>query len=73
VRRLAQQGTNIILVTHHLPDIIPEIGRVVALKDGQVFRDGPTAEVLTPAVLGEVFGVSVDVHHHDGSYVAFTR
>ena len=36
LRRLAQAGTNIILVTHHLPDIIPEIGRVVALKDGRV-------------------------------------
>ena len=61
LRRLAQAGTNIILVTHHLPDIIPEIGRVVALKDGRVFRDGPTAEVLTGRVLSEVFGVPVDV------------
>jgi iron complex transport system ATP-binding protein len=73
LRRLAQQGTNIILVTHHLPDIIPEIGRVVALKDGRVFHDGPTASVLTPEVLSEVFGVLVDVHRHDDSYVAFTR
>ena len=73
LRRLAQQGTNIILVTHHLPDIIPEIGRVVALKDGRVFRDGPTREVLTPALLSEVFGVPVDVHHHGDSYVAFTN
>jgi iron complex transport system ATP-binding protein len=29
MRALAQSGTSIILVTHHLPDIIPEIGRVV--------------------------------------------
>jgi iron complex transport system ATP-binding protein len=71
LRRLARQGTDIILVTHHLPDIIPEIGRVVALKDGRVFRDGPTAEVLTPAVLGEVFGVAVDVQYHEGSYIAY--
>ena len=47
LRRLAQQGTNIILVTHHLPDIIPEIDRVVVLKDGRVFRDGPKPDVLT--------------------------
>ena len=49
LRRLAQQGTNIILVTHHLPDIIPEIDRVVVLKDGRVLRDGPKADVLTSA------------------------
>ena len=70
VRRLAQAGTSIILVTHHLPDIVPEIDRVVALKDGRVFRDGPTADVLTPAVLSDVFGVAVDVHRHGDTYTA---
>jgi iron complex transport system ATP-binding protein len=70
VRRLARQGTSIILVTHHLPDIVPEIDRVVALKDGRVFRDGPTAEVLKPAVLREVFGVDVHVQRTAGTYTA---
>jgi iron complex transport system ATP-binding protein len=72
LQRLAQAGTNIILVTHHLPDIIPEIGRVVALKDGRVSHDGPTVEVLTGPVLTGVFGVPVDVVHHGDAYVAFT-
>jgi iron complex transport system ATP-binding protein len=72
IRKLAQRGTSIILVTHHLPDIVPEIDRVVALKDGQVFRDGPTAEVLTPAVLRDVFGVDVEVHRHGHTYTAVT-
>lgn len=72
VRRLARQGTSIVLVTHHLPDIVPEIDRVVALKDGRVFRDGPTAEVLTPAVLQEVFGVAVEVQRHGDTYTAVT-
>lgn len=70
MRRLAQAGTSLILVTHHLPDIVPEIDRVVALKDGRVFRDGPTAEVLTPTVLSDVFGVAVDVHRHGDIYSA---
>lgn len=70
LRRLAGQGTSIILVTHHLPDIIPEIDRVVALKDGRVFRDGPAAEVLTPEVLSEVFDLPVDVRRHGAAYVA---
>jgi len=71
--RLARAGTNIVLVTHHLPDIVPEIERVVALKDGRVFRDGPTEEVLTPAVLTDVFGIQVDVVRHNGSYTALPR
>jgi iron complex transport system ATP-binding protein len=71
LRRLAQQGTNIILVTHHLPDVIPEIDRVVVLKDGRVWRDGPKAHVLTSAVLGEAFGVDVFVEERAGFYGAW--
>jgi iron complex transport system ATP-binding protein len=71
LRRLTQGGTNIILVTHHLPDIIPEVSRVVALKGGQVFRDGATADVLRDDVLSEVFGVPVNVTRRDGFYAAW--
>jgi iron complex transport system ATP-binding protein len=71
LRRLAQQGTNIILVTHHLPDIMPEIDRVVVLKHGRVLRDGPKVEVLTSAVLSDVFGVAVDVEERGGFYGAW--
>jgi iron complex transport system ATP-binding protein len=73
VRRLAHAGTNIVLVTHHLPDIIPEIDRVVVLKDGRVYRDGPTAQILTPDVLSDAFGIAVDVVRHDDSYTAIVR
>ncbi len=71
LRRLAQHGTNIVLVTHHLPDIIPEIDRVVVLKDGHVLRDGPKPIVLTSAVLSDVFGVPVDVEERGGFYGAW--
>jgi iron complex transport system ATP-binding protein len=71
LRRLARQGTNILLVTHHLPDIIPEIQRVVVLKHGRVLRDGPTGEVLTSEVLSEVFGVPVEVEARGGFYGAW--
>jgi ABC-type multidrug transport system ATPase subunit len=47
MRRLAQSGIAILLVTHHLSDIIPEIDRVVMMKGGQIVADGPRAELLT--------------------------
>ncbi len=71
LRRLAQQDTNIILVTHHLPDIIPEIDRVVVLKDGRVFRDGPKESVLTSQVLSEVFDLDVDIEERAGFFSAW--
>jgi iron complex transport system ATP-binding protein len=71
MRVLAAQGTNIVLVTHHLPDIIPEIDRVVVLKDGMVYRDGRKADVLTGRVLSESFGVPVEIEARDGFYGAW--
>src|SRR2546425_3603071 len=54
LRKLARSGISIILVTHHLPDIIPEIHRVVMLKDGRIFRDGPKHAALTPESLSDL-------------------
>jgi iron complex transport system ATP-binding protein len=70
--RLAAQGTSLILVTHHLPDIVPEIDRVVVLADGKVLRDGRKADVLTNDVLTESFGVSIEVEERDGFYQAWS-
>lgn len=59
LRRLARSGTSVVLVTHHLEDIIPEVRRVILLREGRIFRDGPTREVLTERNLSELFGVRV--------------
>ena len=50
LRNLAQSGVGLLLVTHHLDDIIPEIDRVILLKNGRVLLDGPKSEVLTSKV-----------------------
>jgi iron complex transport system ATP-binding protein len=67
-RRLAQSGIGILLVTHHLPDVIPEIDRVILLKNGRLFRDGPKDDVLTSGVLRELFGSAVELVRRDGYY-----
>ncbi|MBV9759849.1 MAG: ATP-binding cassette domain-containing protein [Acidobacteriaceae bacterium] len=71
LRSLAAGGAGLLLVTHHLDDIIPEIDRVVLLKDGAVFADGPKAAVLTPSALSELFGMKVDVFERNGYYHAW--
>jgi len=68
LRKLARSGTGILIVTHHLPDIIPEIGRVILLKSGRVFADGEKTELLTTGRLGELFGVPIQLGRHDGYY-----
>lgn len=66
LRTLASDGVGLLLVTHHLDDIIPEIERVVLLKGGTILADGPKAEVLTSQRLSGMFGVRVDVAERDG-------
>jgi len=71
LRRLAGEGIGIILVTHHLPDIIPEIGRVVLMRSGRIFCDGPKERVLHDVALSELFGVPVEVVEKGGYYHVF--
>jgi iron complex transport system ATP-binding protein len=68
MRKLARAGLGILLVTHHVSEIIPEIERVVLLRGGRVLADGPKERLLTNAQLSELFGVSVNLMREDGYY-----
>lgn len=68
LRELARSGIGIILVTHHLADIIPEIERVVLMREGRLVADGPKAEMLTAANLRRLFGVPATLARRDGYY-----
>jgi iron complex transport system ATP-binding protein len=68
MRELAQSGLGILLVTHHVAEIIPEIERVVLLREGHIVADGPKDEILTAASLSELFGVRVQVGRQDSYF-----
>ncbi len=70
LRGIAASGRTLILVTHHAEEVLPEIGRVVLLQDGRVFRDGPTENVLTSTNLSALFGENVEVRRQGGVYSA---
>jgi iron complex transport system ATP-binding protein len=61
LRRLAQEGTGLVLVTHHLGDILPEIERVILMRAGRIVGDGPRGEMLTEARLSELFHAPVRI------------
>ena len=67
-RKLARAGISLIMVTHHLPDIIPEIGRVVLIRHGRIFCDGPKDQVFHSETLSHLFGIPVEVLERDGYY-----
>jgi iron complex transport system ATP-binding protein len=61
IRRLANDGTTLILVTHHVEEIVPEIARVILLRAGKVAFNGAPADALTAERLSGVFGAPMDV------------
>jgi len=68
LRKLSHQGIGIVMVTHHLSDLIPEIGRVILMEKGRIIADGPTREVLTAPRLSALFGRSLELLERDGYY-----
>ncbi len=65
LRRLAQEGTGLVLVTHHLGDILPEIERVILMRSGRIVADGAREELLTEARLSELFEAPVRIGHDE--------
>jgi iron complex transport system ATP-binding protein len=61
LRRVARLGTGILMVTHHLADILPEIDRVILMRNGKIFADGPKEELVTREMLSELFGVDLEL------------
>jgi iron complex transport system ATP-binding protein len=67
-KTLDEPGIALLLVTHHLPDIVPEIERVILLRGGHIVGDGPKAEMLTEERLSTLFGCAVRVRVEDGHW-----
>ena len=66
VRETARAGTTLILITHHIEEIVPEISRVVLLRAGRIVRQGDKADVLTATSLSDLFGMPVTIDEVDG-------
>lgn len=71
IRELSARGRNIVLVTHHLGDIPPEVERVIVLREGTIAADGPKKEVLDSRFLSEVYGTKLRVAEVDGYFLAY--
>ena len=68
LRDVVRCGTGLLMVTHHLADILPEIERVVMMKDGRIFADGAKRDLITPETLRRLFGVELEVVQRDGYF-----
>jgi iron complex transport system ATP-binding protein len=66
--KLARSGIGIVMVTHHLSDLIPEIERVILMSKGTIMADGATRQVLTAPALSALFGRPLELLERGGHY-----
>ena len=71
IRKLASQGRNIVLVTHLLNEIPPDIDRVILLRKGKIMADGLKQDVLSEKNLRRTYDVDIRVANVDGYYLAY--
>jgi iron complex transport system ATP-binding protein len=68
IRKIVQNGTTLILVTHHIEEVIPEIERIVLLKNGKKAFDGSKKEILNSQNLSEIYNHPVKLNGSNGLY-----
>lgn len=68
LRRLCRRRRSVVLVTHHVEDIVPEIERVVLLRGGRIVADGPARRVLTSRALSALFGARLRLGRRAGGW-----
>ncbi len=68
VRGIAASGRTLLLVTHHIEDVVPEVSRVVMLRRGTVLRDGPKAGLMTDEALSALYDYPMHVEERAGAY-----
>lgn len=70
LKELAGQGITLVLVTHHIEEIVAEIDRVILLRGGGVYADGTRASTLTSENLSAVFEGELRVRREGDRYFA---
>jgi iron complex transport system ATP-binding protein len=73
LRKITKSGTGIILVTHNISDIIPEIDRVILMKNGKICDEGPKRAMLTDKNINKLFEASVEIQRKGGYYYALRK
>jgi iron complex transport system ATP-binding protein len=71
LRDLARSGTTLLLVTHHVQEILPEVQRILMLKSGRIFADGDKSQTLNSTQLSALYDTPLTLVEQNGFYQTF--
>ncbi len=65
VQRLnAEEGRTIVMVLHDVNEAAKVSHHIVAMRDGQILREGPPSEIVDSELLADLYGIACDVYPH---------
>lgn len=67
IQKLSKKAS-IILVTHHIEEIFPEVSHVALIHNNTIFKQGLKKEILTSKNLSEVFDISINLEEENDRY-----
>ncbi|MFK4819618.1 ABC transporter ATP-binding protein [Ochrobactrum quorumnocens] len=70
---LAQENRTVIASLHDLGLAAKYCTRLIVLDDGRLIADGTPEDVLTPALLRDVYGIDAQLMKIDGEFILHTR
>ncbi len=68
LQQVAKLGTQMVYVTHHTEEIIPEVTHVLFMKNGRIFKQGGKKKTLTPEILSDALNCSISLKEDSGRY-----
>ncbi len=68
LRGLARRGVTLLLVTHHIEEIIPEITHAVMMKFGRIAYAGDKPTLMTDTILSGIFEAPTAIAERNGWY-----
>ena len=63
-----QREMGLILVTHHVEEIMPVFEKTLVLADGRIIENGPTEEVICSQLIQRLYGISTKIKRAAGRY-----
>jgi iron complex transport system ATP-binding protein len=66
IRKILNFGTKILLVTHSVSDVVPEIDRFIFFKSGRIFADGERGIFFNSDKLSSLFGIKIILNENSG-------
>lgn len=73
LRTLCRRRKSVVIVTHNVADLVPEIDRVLLMRAGRIIADGPPGLVLNSAALSQLFGTPLRLVRTRGHYDLVSR